>query len=173
MFSLWKTLGAAVVSAACVAAAHGLGEEPADAPPPPPPAQPAEPAPAGPEKVKPPPAVEEKSDRALPGHSQTFLRSVGNGLGNTVIIENGGGGSSTTVLENARNGVGNRVVIVDGQVVTDLQGPVLPRGPGLKFGEVNFYSPQHGCRLYWCPRTLTWYRYDSDRADYVPARWDF
>jgi hypothetical protein len=154
MSYLWKTLGVAVAGLACWAAAGAAA------------APPAAPAPAA-ESARPADPEESPARPAQTARSLNVLRGSANGVGNTVIIANGSG-RSTTVLKNSRSGVGNRVVIVDGEVVTD-EAPARPRDSGLKFGDVKYYSPAHGCTLYWDPRALGWYRYDADLEEYVPA----
>ena len=47
----------------------------------------------------------------LPGRAANVIRGVGNGLGNSIIVDNGLGSNGVTVIENARNGFGNRIVI--------------------------------------------------------------
>jgi hypothetical protein len=157
MHRFWKGVGAAVVGITLgLGAAHaGQYDE----------------APANPEK----PGCAKRDEPAPargPAESRTTVRGVGNGTGNSIVIDNGGGGG-TTVIENSRNGVGNRLVIVDGEVVTDVQAPAPPRGQAARFGEMRFYSVLHGAMLYWCPRTLAWYRYDPDQGRYVRATWDY
>lgn len=137
-----KTVAAALLGLTCGVAADGVAGEP--------PAVPDVPR----EELRPPEPKE--APRCRPGS-------------NVIIIDNGGRGSST-VIDNAANGAGKRLVVVDGQVISDT--PAVAPGKALKFGDVKFYSPLHQCTLYWGPKTLTWYRYDRERQEYVPAEWD-
>lgn len=175
MHVFWKKLGMAAIAVACWMTAHATVGATSDSPLPAYLAQAMSSEPR-PEPVVPPrPTLEVQEEPPLrqleSPRSSNRLSGVANGLGNTIIIDNGNG-SSKTVLENSRNGTGNRIVIQDGQVVTDLSPLQRPRCDRAQFGDIKFYSPMHHTTLYWNPRTLSWYRFDTDQGDYVPAEWN-
>src|SRR3954469_20549715 len=155
MSNLTKGLGVAVTALACWVAPCATAAQRTEAPAPPSwtPALPGERQPGAAERSRPadaPPADqgEGPSPRSArpapdtpgetaprkpqPARSRNTLRAAANGLGNTIVIDNGTG-RSRTVIENTRNGVGNRVVIVDGEVVTDRPAPGRAGGNGLEF----------------------------------------
>jgi len=150
---VWTCFGVTLLGGACILATRGIaGETPTERP-------------------KAPTVTERPAACPNAGHSATILKGIANGRGNQILVENDGE-RSTTVIQNARNGVGNRIVVVDGQVVTDLSDAPPLLKDAASVGSLSFYSPLHGCTLYWNPRTLSWCRYDKAREQYVPVQWD-
>jgi len=69
------------------------------------------------------------------GLSSNVITGSGNGIGNRIVVGNGGAGG-TTYLHGSRNGIGNRIVIDSGDLLIDIDAllkelPVVPRKPAL------------------------------------------
>lgn len=62
-----------------------------------------------------------------PGRSTTVVAGSGNGVGNRIVVGNGGGG--LTVVSGSRNGIGNRLLVDPGDLLLDLDLPGLTFPP--------------------------------------------
>ena len=167
-------VGGAVVSSATLTAQ----EPPPQAVTPPPVLPDVQPQPVAPEPV-PGPMITESTNG-----STTVIENAGNGVGNTIVTENGGPGGGTTVIRNARNGFGNRVIIQNGGRCVELGSCPPPDvgGVGAGFDWRDFvpmdrptlnwtarrYDRNLGCWMYWSPRDFGWYWYDATRTAYRP-----
>lgn len=109
------------------------------------------------------------------GGSTNVITSSGNGVGNRIVVDNGGT-SGVTILQNVRNGIGNSVTVTPAGPVLDLPSrpqPAVPptteyKGRATKFWTKKIYSEAFDCNLYWCPKTQWWYRYDKAADTYRP-----
>ena len=119
-----RTLAAALAAGGLAAAAHAQ-----------PPAVPAAPAaPATPQVIRYPGGVVVLNGKetivrqaGTPGRSTNLVTGSGNGFGNAIVVDGGGGG--LTVVSGSRNGVGNRLLVDPTDLLLDLDVPglVLPR----------------------------------------------
>jgi hypothetical protein len=125
------------------------------------------------------------AQEAFPTRGLNLITNSGNGVGNTIVVDNGGA-DGLTILSGVRNGIGNRVLVrPQSGCVLDLPGlssrapdfgacPYDPltglgyKGKDNRFYSQTAYSRERRCTVYWCPRTWLWYRYDGGSDSYLP-----
>jgi hypothetical protein len=117
-----------------------------------------------------------------PAGSTTTITNSANGVGNHIVVDNGGS-PGVTILRNVRNGVGNSVTVTPEGPVIDLTpknlaprpgaAPTRPaveyKGRGTKFWTKKVFSTAYGCNLFWCPKTRWWFAYDKSTDTYKPV----
>jgi hypothetical protein len=128
--------------------------------------------------------------------SLNVVTGSGNGVGNTIVVDNGSGGG-LTVVRNARNGIGNRLILDSDDWLLDLTPPRLDppvvtppavaaaspteplrdpvyNGRATKFWTQKIWSDSYDCNLYWCPTHAKWFRYHREDDAYrpVPGNYD-
>jgi hypothetical protein len=60
------------------------------------------------------------------GGATTVITNSGNGVGNRIVVNNGGA-PGVTILGNVRNGVGNSIIVTPSGPVIELPRPMPPR----------------------------------------------
>lgn len=113
--------------------------------------------------------------QTAPAGSATTITDSANGVGNQIVVDNGGA-PGVTVLRNVRNGVGNSVTVTPDGPVIELpprdpapRPPVEYKGRATKFWTTKVFSPTHGRPLYWCPKTRWWFAYDKGTDTFRPV----
>ncbi len=92
--------------------------------------------------------------------SSTVITGSGNGFGNTIVVENAGGGlGSSTVIQHTRNGFGNRVLVRNAGC-TICFGNTFPLTRKTIAWKHRRWLPQARHWVYWSPDDSAWFRYD-------------
>jgi hypothetical protein len=105
--------------------------------------------------------------------STTVITGSANGIGNRIVVDNGGT-PGVTIIQNVRNGVGNSVIVTPKGPVIDLSekarlAPTVEyKGRATKFWSRKVFSETMDCNLYWCPKTQWWFKYDNKDDVYRP-----
>ena len=100
--------------------------------------------------------------------SSNLIRNAGNGFGNTIVVENQGGGPASTVIENTRNGIGNKVMVINNGQSVVLTSPPTYQGKATNFYSTKVYCDSLGCTVFYSPKDLKWYVYMSGEDLYRP-----